>query len=651
MNFLTPLAFALAALLPIIVALYFLKLRREEQRISSTYLWRTLVRDTAANAPWQRLKPSWLLLLQLLFLIALILALTRPFTWSETAAGSHLILAIDTSASMGATDVKPNRLTEAIATARRLLEGLPGSTRVTLIEAGAQVRVPVSGANDPGAAISALNEVRPGLTGADMASALTMAAAIAAREPDSEVVIVSDGRVTVPDGLTLPGRVRYIPIGQDNDNQALGAFSLQFEAGGQSLTAFVQVVNYGTRDVQRRLSVYADGQLLTARDLALAPGKAQALTLPGLPGDARVLEARLDGQDVLATDDRAWAVPPSVGKVAIRIVGPGNRFLETALRLRPNAELTFVPPDLTKPTEGDQSTNLPATNLPTSQLTIFDSTLLTGTLPSGNLLFIAPPRSTEVFSVTGRIDQPILTAVVADDPLLHYIDLRDVAVQDATRISLPAWARAVIVEGKTNAPLLVIGEQDGRRLAVLAFDLRRSDLPLRVAFPILIANLIDALVPGGVAGVPANVAPGRPLSIAVPPQVSTIDVRTPDGQAHTLTPANGNVVFDQTDQLGVYEIATQDSTGQSHDLRRFSVNLFNPDESNVLPRATLPIAAAGAANIQELPRARDEWWRPIAWLALVLLVAEWLLVYRGNLVRLWNGITARGKPFNVKRKA
>src|SRR5512135_650421 len=260
MNFLTPLAFALAALLPIIVALYFLKLRREEQRISSTYLWRTLVRDTAANAPWQRLKPSWLLLLQLLFLIALILALARPFTWSEAAAGSHPILVIDTSASMGAMDVKPNRLAEASAAARRLIEGLPNSTRVTLIEAGAQVRVPVSGADDPAAAISALNEVQPGLSGADMASALTMAAAIAAREPDSEVVIVSDGRVTLPDNLTLPGRVRYIPIGQDNDNQALGAFSLQFEAGGRSLTAFVQVVNYGTRDVQRRLSVYADGQ-------------------------------------------------------------------------------------------------------------------------------------------------------------------------------------------------------------------------------------------------------------------------------------------------------------------------------------------------------------------------------------------------------
>src|SRR6185503_13704113 len=103
MNFLTPLAFALAALIPIIVALYFLKLRRTEQRVSSTYLWRTLVRDTAANAPWQKLKSNLLLLLQLLFLIVLIVALAGPFMWGNSVASSHLILVVDTSASMRAT--------------------------------------------------------------------------------------------------------------------------------------------------------------------------------------------------------------------------------------------------------------------------------------------------------------------------------------------------------------------------------------------------------------------------------------------------------------------------------------------------------------------------------------------------------------------
>ena len=70
MNFLAPVALALGLLLPVIVAFYLLKLRRTEHQISSTYLWRKMIRDVEANAPWQKLKPNLLLFLQLLFLSA-----------------------------------------------------------------------------------------------------------------------------------------------------------------------------------------------------------------------------------------------------------------------------------------------------------------------------------------------------------------------------------------------------------------------------------------------------------------------------------------------------------------------------------------------------------------------------------------------------
>lgn len=628
MNFLTPFAFALAALLPVIVALYFLKLRREEQRVSSTYLWRTLVRDMAANAPWQKLKPNLLLLLQLLFLIALIFALARPFVWSETATGSHLIIVVDTSASMSATDVSPNRLAVAVASAGRLIESLPSSSRVTVIEAGTPVRVLVSSATNRGAALAALEALRPGMTNADFTSALTLASAVAARELDSATVILSDGHITLPENFTMLGRVQYIPIGKDNNNQAIGAFSLQAESGGRTLTAFAQAINYGSQAAQRRLVVRADGQLLTARDLKLEAGKSQAITLPNLPSDARVFEANLEGQDALTADDHAWAVPPSSEKISVRLIGTGNRFLETVLRLLPNVDLVAS----NEPT--NQQTNestIQRSNDPTNQLTIFDSTIPTATIPSGNLFFIAPLRSTEFFSVTGRIDVPTPAAVVPDDPLLRYVDLRDVAIQDATRIALPPWGRAVIVDSKTNAPLLVIGEYDSRRIAILTFDLRRSDLPLRVAFPILMANLLDALVPGGASGVPAHVEPGKPLTFTAPPQANTITVRTPDGQTQTLTPTNGRIVFEQTNRLGVYEIASPAKL-----LGRFAVNLFSVEESDIAPRNTLPIVASVSQSQIENQKSKMEWWQPLAWLALALLVIEWLYAYRGQVARVWN---------------
>ena len=52
MSFLTPLALLSAAIIgPIIVAMYLLKLRREDRRVSSTFLWQRIVRDVEANAP------------------------------------------------------------------------------------------------------------------------------------------------------------------------------------------------------------------------------------------------------------------------------------------------------------------------------------------------------------------------------------------------------------------------------------------------------------------------------------------------------------------------------------------------------------------------------------------------------------------------
>ena len=43
MSFLAPAALALSALLPVILLLYFLKLKRRQELISSTYLWQRAI--------------------------------------------------------------------------------------------------------------------------------------------------------------------------------------------------------------------------------------------------------------------------------------------------------------------------------------------------------------------------------------------------------------------------------------------------------------------------------------------------------------------------------------------------------------------------------------------------------------------------------
>ena len=645
MNFLAPAAFTLAILLPVIIIMYLLKLRRTEQVVSSVYLWRKMVRDVEANAPWQRLRRNLLLILQLLFLITLILALARPFSWVSGYSGQSAILILDTSASMAATDITPSRLESAKNQAHQITDNLPEDSRITVISAGIKAQVMVASSLDRRQIHQAIDNIHTQMGGSDMAVALQLASAIAARMPDTQVIILSDGRVTLPQTLGIKGDVHYSPIGISGDNQAISLLNAQIAPGGESVTAFARVINYSAQETSRRLAIYAEGQLINVYDLTIKSGEAQPVLAEGLPAGTSLVEAKLlpdeNINDNLPVDDQAVAVIQRNQPARVTLVTQGNRFLETALSLLPNLIVT----------RPDDPNNLPA-----ADLTIFDAFIpLTTTLPSGSLLFIGPPRSTDYFTITGNLQQPVPLAADPDETLLKHIALEGINILDAVQIALPDWARPVIVANipgqEQQAPLLFVGESiEGRRVAVLAFDLRHSDLPLQIAFPLLLANLTQWLAPGSAGEIPTQVAPGDAVTFNVPAvdssgqAVSEVSVTQPDGSVARLAVDTGQVVFADTDQLGLYTInfTALDSTDQSEDAL-FAVNLFSPQESAIDPAGSLPIVGSQTDGSQSTDeqRARREWWRPWALLALLLLTIEWLVYQRNALAYLLNGLRQR----------
>lgn len=668
MSFLAPAAFGLAALLPVIVAMYLLKLRRSEQVVSSVYLWRRMVRDVEANAPWQRLRRNLLLLLQLLFLAALILALARPFTWREGAGGQAAILILDVSASMAATDLAPNRLEAAKEQAIRLLDGLPEGARLTLITAGQGAQVLVASSQDLRQVRQTLDGLRISTGEGDLSSALQLASAIAARQPETEVIVLSDGRARLPERMALKGRVRYLPIGVHGENLAISLLSLEPGSGAGNPSAFVQVTNYGESMAGTRLELYADGALFNAYDLELPPGGQRAVLVEDLPPETAAVEARLVGQsclqpppgqscaaDALPLDDRAWAVQRSLHPAAVTLVTEGNRFLETGLALLPNLEVTtLTPQDYASSPAGEAAS-----------LTIFDAwSPGSESLPASSLLFIAPPASTPLFSVAGALANPIPRPVDPADPLLAHVSLSGVNVLDAARIPLPGWARPVIAgdapageaSGEASAPLLFVGETGGQRTAVLAFDLRRSDLPLQVAFPLLLTNLTGWLLPEGgclapapgaeaeesdgpaapcqpAGALPSQAAPGEVLRFSLPLGAVGAALTRPDGSTVRLEAQGGQLVLESLEQLGLYRLEWGAGNGAD-----FAVNLFLPQESQIRPEDSLPVAGVERGAGQLPQRARQEWWRWLAFFALILLAAEWLVYNRAALARLFAGL-------------
>jgi hypothetical protein len=444
------------------------------------------------------------------------------------------------------------------------------------------------------------------------------------------------------------------------ENQAISLLSLEKARAGQSLSAFAQISNFSSQPAIRRLELYADGELVDAAEVQIPARGQQAYLNQDLPLETQVLEARLGEAecpvspaggpcepDALPLDDRAWAVQRAGGPTGLTLVTQGNRFLETALALLPEVEVTTVEPE---GFEAAQPSDL------AGQLVVFDAyTPITSTLPGGPLLFIGPPRSTGLFSVTGKVEAPAPRPLSPDDPLLANVNLAGISVLDSARLPLPEWAHTVIAGDVTGSPedsvpLLFAGEVEGRRVAVLAFDLRRSDLPLQVAFPLLLANLTGWLSPGGgcpppqegqesapcsvVGNFPTQAVAGQALSLPLPLEAQQVTLTRPDGSRSRLEPQAGQLVLAGLDQLGIYQLDWGTGGALTGGVR-FAANLFLAQESDILPAGNLPLEGSDANAGGQVPQqARQEWWRPLALAAVILLVAEWLVYHRATLNRM-----------------
>jgi Ca-activated chloride channel family protein len=676
MGLLAPLALLGLASVPLIVAFYMLRLRRSQQPVSSTYLWQELVRDVEANAPWQRLRRSLLLLLQLLLAVILAFLVARPFVERPAALAHDLVLVIDASASMAATDVFPDRLTAAKRAAAEALADVPADGRVSVISAAETARVVANEATDRGRIDRAIESIEQSKAAGDLADALKLAGKLADRARGSEILVVTDDAGRTPAQVVLDVPVRVLVVGQERDNQAIAALAVRADPTGLKRTVFVSIANYSAQTADRRLQILADGNPVTARDLYLDPLSRADVVIDELPAGTRVVEARLTAADstddddemesrpdFLALDDAAWAVVPPDRLRRILLVGPGNVYIQNAFALLPNVELYGATAEDYAGTTGKDKFDL----------FVFDG-FLPPELPKAAILALAPPRTSALGTVSGTLDSFGMGQLPANDPVLRGVDLTRLHIARTQAIELPDWARAVIPG--SDGPLLYAGLRDGLPTAVIAFDLRQSDLPLQVAWPILVSNLSGELLGTSGAGLDPLV-PAAPIELPLPPGSIGIRVTLPDGTVDELTPGAtgaGSVTFVDTRQLGVYRaelipapapsasaggsagatVAPSPSAtaaGVENEPTIFAVDLFAADESNIAPGDGARLAALGVERDPadaETGAARDEFWPWLVALALAFLLIEWLVYERDGLRRTIGWLRAGG-PLAARR--
>jgi Ca-activated chloride channel family protein len=590
-SFLSPLALLGLLFLPVVLAMYLLKLRRDQRIVPSTLLWQKLLTDVEANAPWQRLRRSLLLLLQLLLVLLLAVLAARPFVERPAGLAGDVVIVIDTSASMAATDVPPSRLDEAKSKVLEALRELPANGTVSVIAAGKTARVVVNGTTDLGRVRAAIDGITVSPSTGDLGDALTLADALAARAGDADILVATDAALAIKPTTRVNHEVRVLQVGRERRNQAIVALAVRPAPSGVTRSVFISVANLDIETAQRRLELYADGVLFDAKNLVtLDPQTRTEVIVDEIPRGASVIEVRLTSiagttaNDALALDDRAWAVVPPDRLRRILLVGEGDPYLETALSYLPNTELYGVTP----------AKYGPDTHPELFDLIIFEG-FLPATLPRSAILAVAPPASSDLGEVVGTLTDPGIATPSVDEPILKYIDLSTVHVGKATKLVQPAWARTVI-GGPAASPLLYMGERDGQRAGVLAFLPRNSDLPLQVAFPLLMANLTGELL-GGSAAPTEALEPGDPVSIPIPPGATSLRVTRPDGSVVELVPPTAglaSIAFSQTDLLGVYSAVAvyPDATPGPSGANPSPIATARPSAGTPAPPATLAPGAS-----------------------------------------------------------
>jgi hypothetical protein len=292
-------AIAAAVAVPLLLLLYFLKLRRAPRPISSTLLWKRSVQDLQVNAPFQRIRRNLLLFLQLLVLAALLFALARPVGEGTTIAGARSILLIDRSASMSTDDGEGTRLAEAKERAKAVVDTMTRGDQAMVIEfsdaGGSGIRQAFTG--DTGALKNAIDAITPSDRPTQPGVAYEQANASSSfmderlREDPltaASVFLFSDGRVNAgaASDLSLRGSLTYERVGTAAaENLAVVAFGVKrnYERPDQA-QAFVRVGNYGpdVAEAAVRISVArvdaADpGATLEFRPVAAGPA---AINLP-----------------------------------------------------------------------------------------------------------------------------------------------------------------------------------------------------------------------------------------------------------------------------------------------------------------------------------------------------------------------------------
>jgi hypothetical protein len=611
------LAAVFAAAGALTAVLYILKLRRRPVMVPFSPIWQRVLKDKQASQLFSRLRNLLSLLLQLVLLALVVLALGDPRPAAGAAEGRSVVLLVDTSASMQATDVSPSRLDRAKARALELAQGVGVADRMLVAKMDASTVPLTTMTAEPLELTDGLGRLVATDTRADLARGLAFAADALRSAKNPEIVVVSDGALDAEDagrGLDLSRiPVRFVPVGAHGRNVAITGFSVRrYPLNAARFEVLLEVTNTNDAAADVELTLVGDGNVVDVSRLALKPNERLPRVYADLGGASRTLEARIrlaggKGDD-LPADDHAYALMPERRRARVAVVTRGSTYLDAALLLDEYLDVTTVPPAAYR------------ADAP------FDVTIFDGVAPAppdrGGALYLNPPAEGAPVKLGPAMVDFGFDTWDRKSPVLRFMAVDSVQIARGN-ILVPDKADHVIGASERGA-ILVSGHRAGRPFVAVGFDPKDSDLVLRPAWPLFVLNVIHSFVEDDASYLSAY-RTGEPWRVPAPADATVAWVKDPAGMTHEVPVKEGRAVL-FGERAGFYELRAGSPDAAAS---LFAANLSDADESHIEPRKELKIGGASARPAEGFHAGvRRELWVYLVGAALLLSVLEWLGYHR-----------------------
>ena len=626
MNVLKPTSLYLLFLIPLLLLLYVLKLRRKTHIVSSSLLWEHAIEDMKANTPFQRLRKNLLLPLQIIFLILAILALARPFWQGAASTTQNVILIIDGSASMKSTDTGESRFEAAKSVAAKMVDDLGDGDRMMIIEAVSSPRIVSDFTADKLQLQNTLDKMRPVDAPTDLDRAIQLASSLAKNMRSGEILLLSDGagKNTLSAYSTgKPGHtdvpVRFIGFGEKTaDNIGITALEIgQSLANSSERQVFITLQNFSSIEKQSLLvELYHNDNLIDVRELKLLPDERRSVIFDVPEYTEGIIECVIDVDDDLDMDNHVYYVATERDVLRVLLVSEGNQFLEEAVRTASLGAQVFKEKPETYSNDEEYD------------LIVFDG-FVPNTLPDRNMILVDPGADLPFGQLVSHNDNPAVIDWDRSHPVMRFVDLSNLKVRRSYNYKMSPWMKP-LVESDMGT-LAWLGEHNSQRLIVLPFETRfrpSNNFPMLTAFPIFMSNALDWMAGVDTESSRRQVKPGDPLKLSLPSSAvdQIVMVRKPNGEEIKASAKDGMIVFNDTDMAGIYEIRGGDF------VEKFAANLLDESESDIRPAEKIEIAGHEIASSAASAVSNREIWGGLIFVALILLAVEWWVYHRRVLV-------------------